>query len=274
MIYKLYRPVPVLQEFIKNYHLLHFDFRGQSISAARSYFPRAEQCLTFDIRGQIISVNKQTGEKQIRPKSYLSQQQTSTYDLAFSDEYIMLKVVFRPGALYRLYGIPLQEFGERYVDAALVLPSEMNRLSEQLANAGSYRQMIITVEQYLLQKIKGLEREAHPLDRVEEWFDGSCGRFNLDELARQSFLSPRQLQRKFLERIGVSPIVYYRILRFNQAVQIKENDPSESWASIALRCGYTDAQHLIKDFRYFSGTTPAGILKEEANSVHRKLNLG
>ncbi len=273
MIYKLFNPSAIVQEYVKNYHLLHFNLNGLTVSPTRSYFPRAEQCLTFDLRGQVTSVNNHTGEKQYRPSSYLSQQQISTYDLSFSEEYIMLKVVFRPGALYRLLGIPLHEFGERYIDASLVIPSEINPVNEQLANAETYSEMIRIVEQYIMHKIKKVKIPKHPVDSVNERFYQSPFRFSLDALARQAYLSARQLERKYLERIGVSPIVYHRILRFNHAFQLKEKHPSLSWLAVAIHCGYTDLQHLIKDFRQFSGGTPSALIYEEANSIQRKLKL-
>ncbi len=273
MIYKLYKPAPAVQEYVHNYHLLHFDLKGLTVSPTRTYFPRAEQCLTFDPRGRITGVNQHTGEKQSRPSSYLSQQQISSYDLSFSEEYIMLKVVFQPGALYRLLGIPLYKLGEKYIDAALVIPSEIGEVNEQLANAGTYSQMIHIVERYLIHKIKKVNIPKHPVDAVNELFPASTFRFSLDTLARQVYLSPRQLERKYLERIGVSPMVYYRIRRFNHAFQMKENCPSLSWLSVAIRCGYADLQHLIKDFRQFSGITPSALIQEEANSIQRKLKL-
>jgi AraC-like DNA-binding protein len=273
MIYKSFTPSLMVQEYVKNYHLLHFDLKGLTINPTKSYFPRAEQCLTFDLRGQLTSVNKHTGEKQYRPSSYFSQQQISTYELSFDEEYIMLKVVFQPGALYRLLGIPLYELGERYVDATLLIPSEIKLVNEQLANAGTYDQMICIIEQYLVHKIKKVSLPQHRIDVINELFHQPSSRFSLDTLTRQAYLSSRQLERKYLERIGVSPIVYHRIIRFNHAIQLKEKHPALSWLAVAINCGYTDLQHLIKDFRQFSGITPSALIQEEANSIHRKLKL-
>jgi len=273
MIYKIYKPSLLVQEYVEKYHLLHFNFRGSPYSPSKSYYPHAEQCLTFDPRGRITGINKQTGEKQIRSFSYLSQQQTSTYDLRFEEDYLMLKVVFKPGALFRLLGIPLHEFGEQYIDAENVIPSEVRLVNEQLANEQNYEQMIQIVERYLINKIKRVTIKRQPIDKVYDLMNLENNAFSLDWIASQACLSTRQLERKYLERIGVSPKVYNRILRFNKALKMKEHNSALSWFSIAIICGYADLQHLIKDFKKFSGVTPTNLINDEANSIQRQLKL-
>ncbi|HEY0274288.1 MAG TPA: AraC family transcriptional regulator [Chitinophaga sp.] len=56
-------------------------------------------------------------------------------------------------------------------------------------------------------------------------------------------------------------------------MQFKEKKPSRNWLDAAIQCGYTDLQHLIKDFRQFSGSTPSALVQEETNSIQRKLKL-
>jgi AraC-like DNA-binding protein len=274
MIYKKFAPLPLLQAYVKTYHLLHFNFNGVSISPTKSYFPQAEQCLTFDPLGALTAVNKQSGHKQIRSFSYLSQQQTSTYDLSFPQEYLMLKVVFQPGALFRLLAIPLSEFGQQYMDAALVLPSEVGSVNDQLASAPSYEHMIGIVDQYILKKIKGVKITQQPVDKVLKIVSEREAAYSLDWIAQQACLSTRQLERKYQERLGVSPIVYNRILRFNKAIAIKTQHPTLSWFTIAILCGFNDLGHLVKDFKHFSAGTPSALAYEETNSIHHKLKLG
>jgi AraC-like DNA-binding protein len=274
MIYKHFTPSPRAQAYIKTYHLLHFDFRGLLISPTKLYYPQAEQCLTFDPLGTLTAVTKQSGLKQIRSYSYLSGQQTSTYNLYFPQEYLMLKVVFQPGALFRFLGVPLSEFDHLYLDAESVIPTDVQEVNERLLLAHSYEQMIQVVDQYVVEKIKRVKVALQPIDKVTKLISEQTGVFSLDWIAQQACLSPRQLERKYLERFGVSPIVYNRILRFNKASKLKVIHPNLSWFTIAITCGYTDLGHLIKDFKQFSAGTPSSLANEEANSIHKKLNLG
>lgn len=49
--------------------------------------------------------------------------------------------------------------------------------------------------------------------------------------------------------------------------------PSLSWLNIAWETGYTDYQHLVRDFKEFSGSTPKILFEEESHSPERYLGL-
>ncbi|MBT1706106.1 helix-turn-helix domain-containing protein [Chryseosolibacter indicus] len=271
MIYKLYAPSPLLNEYVKFYHLLHFDLRGRSIPPTKVYFPHAEQCLTFDPRGRVTGLNRDTERQQRRSFSYLSRQQTSVYDLKFDEDYVMLKVVFQPGGLFRLFGTPLRKLGNDYVDADAVIPG-VRHVNDQLANAITYEQMVGVVDRFLISRTSKA-KPLLPFDKVLKMLDAGNPFQSIDWVASQACLSVRQLERKYDERIGVSPMLYHRIVRFNKAFSIKEKNPSLSWFTIALTCGYSDLSHLIKDFKQLAGSTPSQLAQEEAYSIHRQLNL-
>jgi AraC-like DNA-binding protein len=273
MIYKFFHPSPPLKAYVKEYLLLHFNFTGLSVKPTRFYTPQPEQCLTFDPRGLITAVNRQTGKVQRRSSSYLSGQQVSCYDLHFDQDYLMLKVVFQPGALFRLLDIPLAEFGSLYVDAESVLNKEMRSINEQLANAENYTKMIQIVEGYLLHKVKNIKKSIQPIDMIGEILNKQPDQFSLQWFASQACLSPRQFERKFIERIGISPKLYYRIARFHKAFEMKEKNPGSDWLSVAVACGYTDFQHLNKDFKQFADVTPTILLKDQAQVTEKILNL-
>lgn len=56
--------------------------------------------------------------------------------------------------------------------------------------------------------------------------------------------------------MGVSPKLYARIIRFDQAFRMRNRYPQLDWLSIAIYCGYHDYQHLVKDYKDFTGCTP------------------
>ncbi len=56
------------------------------------------------------------------------------------------------------------------------------------------------------------------------------------------------------------------ISRFYQAFVLKESNPTLDWLSVAVRTGYNDYQHLVKDFKEFSGSTPNVLMQQSLNS--------
>lgn len=94
-----------------------------------------------------------------------------------------------------------------------------------------------------------------------------AGGVRVQEVARAMGLSTRQLERRFLHRVGVPPKLFSRLVRFQKVFQAVESGYA-NWAAIAAECGYYDSAHLIKDFREFSGQTPACLFQEETMLTH------
>jgi transcriptional regulator GlxA family with amidase domain len=74
-------------------------------------------------------------------------------------------------------------------------------------------------------------------------------------------MSCRHLERKFKERIGMTPKQLCRNARFKHAYKQIEASQRKKWADMALTCGYYDQAHMINEFRYFTGASPAEFFK-------------
>ena len=273
MIFEHILPSPYLKPFVKRYLLLHFKVGQSGASFMKPYPPCPEQCLTFNPRTILKSVNQHTDEVVTRTASYLSGQQVSRLNLHVTNDYIMLKVVFHPGAMYQIFGVPLALITDQYVDTQSVIGNEIKTVNEQMANADSYQQIIDIAEAYLWQKTKKSKIDTNPVSKIGELLVQNPTRFSLDWLASQACWSPRQLERQFMERMGVSPKFLARISRFDKAFELKQINPSLDWLSIALQTGYNDYQHLVKDFKQFAGVTPNIMMQAERNSPERVLGI-
>jgi transcriptional regulator GlxA family with amidase domain len=111
------------------------------------------------------------------------------------------------------------------------------------------------------------------LDTVIEKMVADADGWTIDGAARQAFLSPRQLERRFYERTGVCPKLFLRIARFNKSYWMRLKTPGVSWSSIAMACGYTDYQHMVRDYKEFANATPNTFLSDEKKAPGRLLGL-
>jgi AraC-like DNA-binding protein len=273
VIYRYITPSPPLQALVKQYLLIHFEFCAATPVPLKPFPARPEQSITFNFKGFNNWANPQTETWQNAPASAIFGQHTARFNLYPSGHYKLLRVFFQPGALYRLLGVPLSAFTDAWVDAEAVLGSEVRAVNERLANAQNYGQVIQMVEGYLLRKMQSVRLAAHPLDRVGQLLEADPTRFSLDWLSGQACLSPRQFDRRFNERMGVCPKLYSRIARYYQAFRYREAHPAADWLTVALRYGYSDVQHLNKDFRAFAGVTPNRLLEENSQSPENILHL-
>jgi AraC-like DNA-binding protein len=263
MIFREIPPCPALQPFVQTYRLVNLIYEPDAFPKT-PYPTRLEQALVFFARGHITCHDPLTGQTVPIAPNALFGQQVSRLDFqtVVSEDFLMLMVVFQPGGLYRLLGLPSNELTRVFCDAESVFSSELRAVNDYIANASDYANIIARAEEYLLNKLKNIKLAPHPIDRIGQLLMTQPTSFSLDYLAGQACLSPRQFERKFKERIGIGPKLYSRISRFFQTLQYKENHPHLDWLTIAVNFGYSDYDHLAKDFRQFANVTPNLIIKE------------
>lgn len=83
------------------------------------------------------------------------------------------------------------------------------------------------------------------------------GIVKIAELAAAFDINPRRLERIFISEIGMSAKLFARILRFNHAKRLIEEDPGISLAGLTYETGYADQAHFNHNFREMFGYTPA-----------------
>src|SRR5262245_59968996 len=86
---------------------------------------------------------------------------------------------------------------------------------------------------------------------------------SVSELAKELRVSPRQLHRRFLADVGVSPKRLERLARFARAWRQAVMGPPLTWADLALANGYADQSHLVREFRTFGARPPAHLFTAE-----------
>jgi len=74
--------------------------------------------------------------------------------------------------------------------------------------------------------------------------------------ARGAGVSERQLQRVFLDHIGVAPKVYARVIRLRSFVRDRA---STTLAEAAGAAGYADQSHLCREVRALTGVSPRAL---------------
>lgn len=252
-------PHSALRPFVKAYWYLHLQHDQPVVNLPIAPVP--ETCLYFYPKGK-LGVHYLDNTSAIIPDNIVTGQVTLRHNLLIPNNYLMFKVLLQPSGIFRLFGLPMTLFAGSYEEMNLVLGHEINELREKIEHADAFEEMVRYTEAFLFRKMNVYKVDKHPIDTVLEQPD--FYRFSLDELAHDACLSPRQFERKFLERTGVSPKFYSRIVRFNRAMKIKQQQPHRSWLHIAYDCDYFDHNHLLRDFKQFTGSVPTDFDFEKA----------
>jgi AraC-like DNA-binding protein len=171
-------------------------------------------------------------------------------------DFLVFQVVFSPSGLYRLTGIPSQQLNNCYFDAETIFAKEIKEVNDKLNDATNFKEMVVVVESFLLKQINKGVKEFHRLDYVNNLILKADKILNVEWLAKESCLSLRQYERKFIERMGVSPRYFSKVVRFEKAFRMKNKFPHLDWLTIAINCGYYDYQHLSKEYQKFTQKLP------------------
>jgi AraC-like DNA-binding protein len=123
-------------------------------------------------------------------------------------------------------------------------------------------------------RIQKLKTDFYSIDSIIKLISENPNFLTVEKMAGEACLSISQFERKFIQLTGITPKIFARITRFNNAYQLKDKNPGSDWLSIALDAGYYDYQHLVKDFKQFAKVTPHSLLEAQAHSPERILGIG
>lgn len=273
MICNRFTPALDVSDFIREYVLLHVWFSDTANIPVKSYPVNPGEGVIFLIKGSLHAESPDLGTMHKRPPVFVYGVPSSRQNLFISQEYLMLKIRLQSGALFKLTGIPMTELVHNYVDAELILGKEISVVYQQLQEATDYQNMIRIVENYLRNKISKLKTNEHPFDKIGTLILSDPQGFSLKKTAGEACLSYRQFERKFLQQIGIPAKHFSRICRFIHAYELKDTKPNLDWLSVAVRTGYSNYQHLVKDFKQFAGTTPTIFIEKCKENPERILKI-
>ncbi len=273
MLLKHYLPCISLRSWVRFFGIVHFTFPKGAYIPRKAYSPRPGNCLYFLPRDtELVGYTGETVMTKMPPVFIMGQQTLLTQRLV-GHNFLAIIVHFEPGALYRLTRIPGYEFTDTCIDAEDVFTKEVLLVNEQLNEANAYEEMIAIVESYLLKLVSQAKQDAHRVDIAANLLLQSSERVSIDWLARETYLCSKQLERKFKERTGVGPSLLARIARFDKAFKMKNAQPERDWLSVAVHCGYHDYQHLVRDYKTFTGHTPTSFFQLDTHAPERTFNL-
>ena len=86
-------------------------------------------------------------------------------------------------------------------------------------------------------------------------------------LARDLGLGERQLERVFVERVGLGPKAFARVARLQAFLPHLDGAGGRtSWAALAVGLGYADQAHMVREIKRLAGVTPTELARARAMS--------
>jgi AraC-like DNA-binding protein len=179
----------------------------------------------------------------------------------------MMGAHFRTGGAAPFFGFPISELTAHVVELDLIWKREILCLREQLIEAGTVDAKFDLLEAYLIGKAESrLEPDktmAAALATLHSW-----PVIPVRELASRLGLSHKQMIARFDCRVGLTPKLTSRILRFRKSLAAAHSIQVPDWSDLAAACGYYDQAHFIHEFQQFAGMTPAEYHRNRTEYPH------
>lgn len=256
MLFRSYAPRPPLAEFIADFWLYE-DYVG--VHPHERILPTGTFELVFNLREDQMRIYR--GAEGVDCRMFQGAVISGTYSEPFMsdcvEEIALLGVHFKPGGAFAVLGINAWELSNAHVDLSALWGSTASLLREQLCSLRTPEARFLLLERVLLKRLA--DRSGHhPAVRGGLVHLGhSGGRTPIADLARAVGLTQRRFTDLFATEVGLTPKVFSRVLRVQRAVTLCAAERTVDWPGLAARCGYFDQSHLNRDFRQFTGASPA-----------------
>lgn len=246
-------PHSSLRSIVASFGERRADFK--SINVIRTLNARPDQFIEFYFREPYL-VREKGAEFSATPTSVLVGVTSAPgKDLGFVGEIETFTIRFQPTGLARLFGMQMTETVDEGLPLADVLKEETAQLEVALAKSVTFEQRVALAQAWIAGWLEQA-RAYDEIDHIARLLAKTGGQVRVSRLADRAGLSARQLQRRFLRDVGVTPKFYGRLTRFEAALAARIRQPEQTWAQIAAEAGYADEAHLSREARALSGTTP------------------
>lgn len=179
---------------------------------------------------------------------------------ALSPDQRLFGITLRPEIAASLSGVHPNDCIDRMVMPGGALANGLIALTDEIAPLPTEQALERFVMRFaqVAHSILG-DAEAAPEVEVARRIRQSEGQIRLGRLGDDLGLSPRQLRRRFIDRLGISPKRYAREQRLAAAIGEADACARPDWAAIAAGTGYCDQAHLITETRDLTGLTPVDL---------------
>lgn len=253
LFYKEYQPSEALKPYVVGYWSMHSDGGDQEQSPLQRCFPAGTIEWITQIRGRNMVGIREDGLFTYPGSIFtgVCDRASCWYGYGNSE---LFGVRLTPEGAIRLFGAPLKEYRNSFLNTEDFLASHITPVLSNLISAGSVAERIWHAETFLHNQIKARALEDNYFTRALQLIRQS-DELVMADLSRRVYVGERQLQRSFQQYLGISPKSYHRVMRLYKAHQ-RGLIRRDNFTSIAYTFGYADPAHFTREFKDYFGVSP------------------
>jgi AraC-like DNA-binding protein len=112
-----------------------------------------------------------------------------------------------------------------------------------------------------------------PVTRAMDLIMIRKGDVDIADLRTVADLSARTFERRFKQSIGLPPLLFARIRRFQHTLALLREGRYTKLSDIAYAADYADQSHYIRSFKEFTGISPLEFIREGREVVENFVEL-
>ena len=261
MFYRKHPPCTELLPFVECYFI--WDSEGPLPSPLTIESPPTGFCSVVFNYGDAYFLKNKKYERLAVPLQFISGQSLYSYSLSLQGCIGIAGIVFKPAALATLFGLPMFEYVEERVPLDKVFgTSVVDDYAARIKTAPDEAARVHLLEEFILHPIRRHGPQPDYIDRAANLIVEQNGMLQVTDLLKESCMSRRTFERKFFQKVGLSPKYYARIRRIGYLCNLVAGKKKVEWATVFYDCNFYEQAHFIKDFEEFTGRTPQQYLKE------------
>ncbi len=226
--------------------------------------PDGTSCLVFQRDGAVLHSREVADPWAV---ASISGPRSGPFDFTLGASGAIMIVQLLPAGARQILGVPMSELADRSEHLDSVVGSVPSEVLDQLSHDAADLDCVRAVERWLFGRMRAAERSSEAAQAVIGEVMSRCGAVRIDELAQEAGLSRRHLNRVVTERVGFSPKLFARIIRFDHAVRLGRMRSRAPWARIALDAGYSDQAHMAREFADLGGISPGELHGDRAATL-------
>jgi AraC-like DNA-binding protein len=248
MIYLQMKPSPPLAGFVRSFW---YTRAPELPHQQERVLPNGFAQMVLSLASNALTECDDNGTMRPQPRAILAGPRSRYEIIHTRDLAELVGIVLMPGGL----GPWLRLRADAFVNRSIALEDVwgLKDLCDRLREQPSPQRILAKLDALLVENLKGRHIERKPLLRAAL---ADLRSTTVRQTAQSLGVSERRLHQLFSEDAGLSPKLWSRVYRFQQAVRSLHAGRQLPWEQLALACGYYDQSHFSNDFRAFSGIDP------------------
>ncbi len=261
MQYREYAPVPSLASIVDRVWTLDGDSR--ELAGAQPVLPDGRPEIILHL-GDPFDRVQPGGARECQPHAIFAGQLLTPLDLRATGRVSVVGVRLQPYGAAALVSDPQHQLVGHTLGLDVFSRALARACDEVCERANDTADAAQTIQDVLTTRVSEARIDRQVCAAVSQ-IARARGLVTVDGVAATVGVTPRHLERRFKQIVGISPKRLARITRFQRALRLFEHiDSPQRGTQTAAACGYADQAHFIRDFAEFAGCAPGQHLLRRA----------